>query len=297
VEAAKDLQNLVQHLKEQPQAAVAQKYLAALQRLHLEKDYKYKIDSAFRLDQTQKLVQPQSLFNFNNDQVLLFDSGLKIVIFYDLKGKVITSQDITEPVYKIGVDKDGNLLPLDTEGNLNLEGSPVQLAFSVEENTYPIANALFILTDNNKNIYVVTKKGDHIFKFDSYGTLITRVSKKEFDGITSFQIDNLDRLFIKDDSFDGVIIMSQNGVDIGSLSPTNPNYTFDDPAILKFDSFNNLFIYDQGLSAFLIFDSKQRFIKKISIMPPIQTVTDFIVTDSAEIYILDEDSKTIYKMY
>jgi|GEM_PF-4860787 len=297
VEAARQLQELVSFKRGSEQAKKALRYLAALQRLNLESDYKYKIDSSFSLEKSQEFDEPKSIHIINNKKIVLFDIDLKRIFYLDLKGKLTDAPEVIGTANLITVSNDGKIMLLDREGNLQINGKKIPLKIISDGESILLTEPALACTDSLGNLYVVSSNREHIFRFDRSGSFQTRLSKREFDEIRSISFDIFDHLYVIDDDYDGILIFNQRGGDAGTIKATGAGYKLDEPAVLKFDSFNNLYVYDEDKNVIIVFNNNKKFIKEISLPAPIDEVIDFGITDSGEIFLLDEDKETIYKIY
>lgn len=296
VEAAKLLQVLSDSKQGKSQGAQAKKLLNAIQRMKLDSNHKYKTDPSFKLDINNPLKAPKSVYLDAAGQLYVFDAETKTVNVYDGKGAV--SNTITSSLEVIShlLCKDGKNVLVDSEGGIDSEGTTASLTFSDGEESRPVLKPRWIRDNSFGNLFVVSKKGDHIFRYDSSMTFRMRVSSYEFEEIKSLEIDNFGKLYVIDKSYNGILIFNPTGSEAGRIAGETSAYNLKEPVIMKFDRFNHLFVYDQGLEAFIIFDNARHFVKQVNLPPQVDELIDFAIADSGEIYILDEDSKTIVKI-
>jgi TolA-binding protein len=297
VEAAKQLQALSSGMKGSAQAVKAKKYLSALQRLKLDTSYKYKVDTSFKLDASQPVTSPQSIYLDEAGQISVFDSETKTVYIFDEKGAFIDTQASTGEAIASFPGRNGKNIFVDGEGNIEIDGQSIPLTFSDGEQSRPVIKPRELCVNDFGNLFVVSRRGDHIFRYDAAAAFINRVSKYEFENIRWLELDNFSRLYVIDDSFEGIIIFNQTGLEAGRIPGEAQNYKMKEPVKIKFDKFNHMIVFDKGLDAFLVFDNSRNFIKQIPVVSPVEDVIDFAISDSAEIFVLDEDQKTVLKLF
>lgn len=297
VEAAKLLQNSVDTAQGTPYGAKAKKMLTALQRIKIDPKYVYKTDSSFKLDPNQPLNSPRSIYLDTIGQIYVFDSDSKTVYVYDEKGAVVStlSASIDPVVFTLG--KDGRSIFSDAEGNLDADGVTAKLSYFDGQDNRDVSKPKLLFSNAFNNLFAVSRRGDHIFRYDSSFVFQNRVSKYEFESIRDAAADNYNKIFIIDDSFEGILYFNQTGSDPGKVAAVGDNYKMVEPVLIKFDQFNHMIVFDKKQESFFVFDSKKRLIKQISLPEQIEDVLDFAVSNSGELYILDEDLKTVVKVY
>jgi tetratricopeptide (TPR) repeat protein len=297
MEAAKQLQELSSNLKGSIQAVKAKKYLNAIQRLKLDTGYKYKVDSTFKLDASQSIASPQRMYLDDKEQILVFDSESKTVYIFDDKGAFVDTQASTVEAIAFYQGINSKNIFVDAEGNIEIDGQSIPLTFSDGDQSRPVIKPRELCVNDFGNLFVVSRKGDHIFRYDAGAAFRNRVSKYEFENIKCLELDNFSRLYVIDDSFEGILIFNLTGLEAGRIPGETKNYKMKEPVKIKFDKFNHMFIFDKDLNAFLVFDNDRNFIKQIPVPSPVEDVIDFAVSDSAEIFVLDEDQKTVLKLF
>lgn len=297
VQAAKDLQNIVTSMNGTDQAVKAKKYLNAIQRFKLENGYKYKIDSSFKLDQSQPVASPKKIYIDELGQILLFDSESKMVYMFDDKGTFANSDAPSCEAIDYTPGKTGAHIFVDSSGNIEISGQTIPLNFMDGENSRQVIKPREICVNSFGDIFVVSRRGEHIFRFDPEGNFKSRISKHEFDNIIYLALDNFSRLYTIDDSYEGILIFNLTGLEAGKIPLEGRNYKMKEPVSIKFDKFNHMVVYDKGINAFLVFDNNHNFIKQIPVEYMVEDVSDFALSDAGEIYILDEDQKTVHKLF
>lgn len=297
VEAAKQLQKLSSTRKGSAQAAQAKKYLKALQRLKLDTGYNYKVDSAFKLNASQPVTSPQSICLDETEQIFIFDSESKTVYIFDDKGAFVNTQAPACEAIAFFPGRGGKNIFVDAEGNIEIDGQSIPLTFTDGDQSRPVIKPREVCVNSFGDLFVVSRKGDHIFRYDAKGIFKIRISKYEFENINCLELDNFNRLYIIDDSFEGILIFNLTGLEVGRIPGEGKNYKMKEPVEIKFDKFNHMIVFDKGLNAFLVFDNNRNFIKQITVASPVEDVIDFAISDSAEIFVLDEDQKTVLKLF
>jgi len=296
-EAAKQLQKLSSTMKGSAQAVKAKKYLNAIQRLKLDTGYKYKVDSAFKLDASQSIASPQSIYLDDMEQILVFDSESKTVYIFDDKGAFVNTQASAGEAIAVFQGRGGKNIFVDAEGNVEINGQSIPLTFSDGDQSRPVIKPRELCVNDFGNLFVVSRKGDHIFRFDAGAAFRNRVSKYEFENINCLGLDNFSRLYVIDDSFAGILIFNPTGLEAGRIPGEAKNYKMKEPVKIEFDKFNHMIVFDKGLNAFLVFDNNRNFIKQIPAESLVEEIIDFAISDSAEIFVLDEDQKTVLKLF
>ncbi|MBN2134390.1 MAG: tetratricopeptide repeat protein [Acidobacteria bacterium] len=294
-EAAKQFQAVVNLQSASAAGYKAGQYLQATQRLDIAAGYVYSSDPLFYTRGVMKFENPTSLFMNRYNQLVVFSSKEQQYHIFDMAGNLVNSTPVSDAEI-FYMSNTGSTYSADKTGNINFMGQIQQLSITTDTDSITLKTPKGIATDSFNNIYLINNTADKILRFSSAGAFQTAVSKREFDEIIALRIDNFDHLFVIDDDFDGILIFKQTGADFGAIKSKGDSYEMDSPVNIKFDSLNNIYVFDDDRMEIFVFNTNQQFIRSIKIPAPIKKVIDFIVSDSAEIFILDEELEKLLKI-